>query len=310
MKAALVAFVLAVTIVAMPSASSAASKPKPLPVSYSFLDGLIFGVKNGGQASPPGANDWSCKPTAAHPRPVVLVHATMVTMGINWNALSPLLKNEGYCVYAFNYGGEPLIGLLGAYNALADSAVELSDFVDQVLAATGAAKVDLVGHSQGGTMPRYYIKNLGGAAKVVNQVGLAPPNHGTDFHGMTALMEQFPDWSNLITGMCGACGDQMAGSDFMNNLNALSETDPAVKYTVITTKFDEIVTPYSSAFLAPAPNVKNIVVQDVCVWDFSEHLAIAYDHVALQLVVNALDPAHAKKPSCSMFSPVLPIFGG
>ena len=37
----------------------------------------------------------------------------------------------------------------------------------------------MVGHSQGGMMPRYYIKFLGGADKVDDLVGLAPSNHGT-----------------------------------------------------------------------------------------------------------------------------------
>ncbi len=306
--ALLTAFVMAVTVLSGPSAASAWWwKPKELPVKYNFGDALVAGVVNGGQASPPGANDWNCKPTAKHPRPVVLVHATMVTMGINWNALSPLLKNDGYCVFALNYGGEPLLGLLAAYGPLEASAVQVSGFVDQVLVATGAAKVDIVGHSQGGTMPRYYINNLGGAAKVANMVGLAPPNNGTDFHGMTSLMAQFPEWANLINSMCGACGDQMAGSDFINALNAAGGTNPAVNYTVITTKYDEIVTPYTSAFLPPAPNVKNITVQDVCWLDYSEHLAIAYDHVALRLVMNALDPSTAQRPMCWY---VAPIFGG
>ena len=48
-----------------------------------------------------------------------------------------------------------------------------------MLAATGAAKVSMVGHSQGGMMPRYYIKFLGGASKVDDLVGLSPSNHGT-----------------------------------------------------------------------------------------------------------------------------------
>ncbi len=35
------------------------------------------------------------------------------------------------------------------------SAPQLAAFVDKVLAATGASKVDLVGHSEGTVMPRY-----------------------------------------------------------------------------------------------------------------------------------------------------------
>ncbi len=61
-----------------------------------------------------------------------------------------------------------------------------------MLAATGAKKVDLVGHSQGGMMPRYYIKNLGGASKVDTLVGLAPSNHGTTLEGLFTLAGYFP----------------------------------------------------------------------------------------------------------------------
>src|SRR5215208_862213 len=129
-------------------------------------------------ASPPGANDWTCQPSAAHPRPVVLVHGTFADMSNSWQALSPLLHNRGYCVFALNYGSYNGSGALGIYGTgdIRQSAAQLSSFVDQVLAATGAAEVDLVGHSQGGMMPRYYLKYLGGAAKVRALVGLSPSN--------------------------------------------------------------------------------------------------------------------------------------
>lgn len=67
----------------------------------------------------------------------------------------PLLKNNGCCVFALNYGR--LIPLLptNGLKPLADSAEELARFVDRVLDATGASQVDMVGHSQGGVLPRY-----------------------------------------------------------------------------------------------------------------------------------------------------------
>lgn len=49
---------------------------------------------------------------------------------------------------------------------MAVSAQDLSNFVDQVLNATGASKVNIFGHSEGSIVPRYYLKFLGGAAKV------------------------------------------------------------------------------------------------------------------------------------------------
>src|SRR5204862_1183113 len=101
-------------------------------------------------ASPPGANDWSCTPSAAHPRPVVLVHGTFADMSDSWQALSPLLHDRGYCVFALNYGSHAGSGQIGVYGVgeIAESAAQLSAFVDQVLGATGATEVDLVGHSQ------------------------------------------------------------------------------------------------------------------------------------------------------------------
>jgi triacylglycerol esterase/lipase EstA (alpha/beta hydrolase family) len=112
---------------------------------------------------PPGAN-LPCTPTAAHPYPVVLVHGTFGNRFDSWQLFSPALKAAGYCVYALDYGSYDGSGLAGIYGTgpIERSAQQLADFVRGVRAQTGAAKVDLVGHSQGGMMPRYFLKNLGG----------------------------------------------------------------------------------------------------------------------------------------------------
>jgi triacylglycerol esterase/lipase EstA (alpha/beta hydrolase family) len=272
-----------------------------LPVIYN-------GVLGYAHASPPGANDWSCKPSAAHPRPVVLVHGTFADMSDSWQALSPLLHNHGYCVFALNYGSFNGSGNLGIYGVgeIAASAGELSAFVDKVLTATGAEKADLVGHSQGGMMPRYYLKNLGGAAKVGTLVGLAPSNHGTTLDGLFTLAEFFPGASAFTGTLCPACQEQEAGSAFITALNSGGETVPGVSYTVIESRFDEVVTPYTSAFLSGA-GVNNITLQNQCILDGGEHLSMPYDHIADADVLTALDPAHPQHPLCT---PIVPISGG
>ncbi|GAA0474825.1 triacylglycerol lipase [Streptomyces stramineus] len=246
-----------------------------------------------------GLNDYSCKPTAAHPRPVVLVHGTMENAGNNWVFLAPYLVARGYCVFSFDYGQLPGVPVFHGLGPVAKSAEQLSAQVDKVLRETGAAKVDLVGHSQGGMMPRYYLKFLGGAPKVNTLVGIAPNNHGTTMSGLTKLLDVVPGARDAIQGMAPALTDQVVGSDFMKRLNEGGDTVPGVNYTVIATRYDEVVTPYRTQFLE-GPNVNNILIQDRCAVDISMHLTLGtIDRVAFHETANALDPANATPSSCA-----------
>ncbi|MEW2138748.1 alpha/beta fold hydrolase [Streptomyces sp. NPDC005409] len=246
-----------------------------------------------------GWNNWSCKPSAAHPRPVVLVHGTFGNSVDNWLGLAPYLVHRGYCVYSLDYGQLPGVPFFNGLGPIDKSAGQLDVFVDKVLAATGSAETDIIGHSQGGMMPRYYLKFLGGADKVNNLVGLAPSNHGTTLLGFTKLLPFFPGAEDLISTATPGLADQIAGSPFQQKLNEGGDTVPGVKYTVIATKYDEVVTPYRTQFL-DGPNVRNVVLQDLCVLDFSEHAGIGItDRIAWHEALNALDPAHAEPTTCA-----------
>ncbi|MFJ4921443.1 esterase/lipase family protein [Streptomyces sp. NPDC088725] len=245
-----------------------------------------------------GWNDYSCKPSAAHPRPVVLVHGTFANGTDNWLILAPYLVDHGYCVFSLDYGQLPGVPFFNALGPIDESAGQLATYIDGVLAATGAEKVDIVGHSQGGMMPRYYLKYLDGAAKTNALIGIAPSNHGTTLLGLTGLLPYFPGAEDLLTENTPALTDQVAGSPFITKLNEGGDTVPGVHYTVISTKYDEVVTPYESQFLE-GPDVHNVLLQNLCAADFSEHVTIGTtDMIVNHEIANALDPANASPTTC------------
>jgi triacylglycerol esterase/lipase EstA (alpha/beta hydrolase family) len=292
---------------AHPRAAHPRAAQSGLPVSYDFTASFITTFFAPG-ISPPGANNFGCRPSAAHPYPVVLVHGTFENQNDNWQSAAPILANHGYCVFSFNYGGLfPGADLQGTGD-IATAAGQLASFVSRVLTATGAAKVDIVGHSQGGMMPRYYINALGGAAKVDKLIGLAPPNFGTTIDGLTVLVGDLGllgVFNTILSITCTACVEQEQGSSFLAALNT-HPTVPGVSYTVIESTGDEVVTPFTNAFLPAAPNVTDITLQNQCALDHSDHLEISYDPVAMADMLNALDPAHPVRVPCLT---VLPLTG-
>lgn len=242
----------------------------------------------------PGANDWFCRPSRQHPNPVVLVHGTLEAPALNWAAIAPTLKNAGYCVYALSYG-ENALSLNGRFPGLGDiaaSARQLRTFVDTVRLMTGARKVDIVGHSQGGMMPHYYIERLGGASKVDKLIGLAPSNHGTTLSGLTELGEAL-NLLGLVNSFLGVLTpslvQQEVGSDFQRSLFGDGDTVAGPDYTVIATRHDIVVTPYTQAFL-DGPNVENILIQDQCPDDPTGHIGMSFDSPTIQNVLNELGP--------------------
>lgn len=236
----------------------------------------------------PGVNVWTCKPTAARPTPVILVHGTVGDRRHLLEVLAKAIKAKGFCVYSLDYGNR-------GTNDIVKSAGELKAFVAKVRTSTRAAKVSLVGHSQGGMMPRYYIKFLGGAPYVDDLVGIAPSNHGTK------LIPALNPLADLIPGLiCIACQQQAQGSPFLLKLNAGDQTPGLVSYTQITTRYDEIVVPHTNGYLAAGPRTTNVTIQTKCPRSLSEHLLIPTDRATVSYTLNALTRSG---PALATFTP-------
>ncbi|MFE1591470.1 lipase family alpha/beta hydrolase [Nocardia sp. NPDC058705] len=302
--------VLAVALAGLAAAGTpAAAQAAPQhPVPYGLVPALANYFDR--ESSPPGANDWNCRPSAEHPEPVVLVHGSTATMAGNWQTMSPLLANNGYCVFALNYGIDPAapvpLNLIPGTKSMRESSInELAPFVDRVLAATGAQKVNLVGHSEGTIMPRWYIKFGGGADKVAKSVNLTPLNDGTQAGGQALFAQALAAlgvWDDLqLRGEAfafGAALQMTKGSDYLAQVNSGDAYPAGIDYTFIMTRWDQVVVPHTSGMGPIAPNVTNIVLQDQCPLTLVEHAGVGGDAVAAQHILNALDPVNRVPVNC------------
>ncbi|MFD8499566.1 esterase/lipase family protein [Amycolatopsis sp. NPDC059657] len=257
-----------------------------------------------------GLNDWSCRPSEAHPEPVVLVHGTGDNKDYTWRMLGPMLISRGYCAYSLTYGvlpGAPVVGdVVGGLTPIEDSSAELKTFIDRVLTTTGKSKVDIVGYSQGTLLPTYYAKFLGGGEKINRYISLAPLWNGTNVAGAAdtyALLRTLGlGWlTNLITN-CAACPEVLTGSDLLARMREGGMFLPDVAYTNIVTMYDQNIVPYTSGL----GEGTNIVLQDACAEDHVNHVGMPVDPNALGHVLNALDPPHASPVPCVPMGPVAP----
>ncbi|GAA2065583.1 alpha/beta fold hydrolase [Williamsia deligens] len=259
-----------------------------------------------------GTDDPSCHPSAAHPRPVVLVHGTWSNPTKTWDKMAPALREQGYCVYTMSYGKrqplspQNLLDLFGG-DSIRESAQTLGAFVAKVRSETGARQVDIVGHSQGAVVARQYMKFDGGtnrsnpSANAVNTlVSLAGTNHGTSFNrnqmiGAIGQLLGIPVVRLASIAVGPSYVEQMIGSPFLERLNAGGDTQPGVRYVVFGTRDDTMVTPPERTFLTAGPGaqVRNAWVQDGCRTAVVDHMGMTSDPRVIGLVLGALDPTWA-----------------
>ncbi|KAI9232090.1 MAG: Alpha/Beta hydrolase protein [Podila humilis] len=272
------------------ASTSVSASPIAHPDSSFGLDKRAFG----------GYNDWNCKPSSSYPYPIVMTHGLGGNSG-EWVYMATRFAAKGYCTFALDYGHLNEVPFLNGLDDLRTSANQLSDFVDKVLIATGAPKVDILGHSEGSTLPRVYFKYNNGDAKTRKFAGIDSNSYGTTLSSLTTLMESLglhDVVEGVLNPVCKACFQLIVGAPFLEELNTPNDTVPGVQYLMIASKYDPLVTPYQSGWLKDNnPNVKNQLVQDWCALDFVGHIAQATDAVIFNGVHNFFSD-NGKTASC------------
>src|SRR3569833_19424 len=105
------------------------------------------------------------------PRPIIVLHGYAMNRA-NFTVLAYRLRKAGLGpIYGFEYW---------TLGRVAAGARQLGWFVDEVREATGADKVDLIGHSMGGVVARYYAALAGGHTGVDHLITIGSPHAGTD----------------------------------------------------------------------------------------------------------------------------------
>jgi pimeloyl-ACP methyl ester carboxylesterase len=219
--------------------------------------------------------------------PVLLVHGTGSNPDDNfsWN-YEPAFDDLGipWCTVALPGNGMDDIQVAGEYvvNAI------------RTMYADAGRKISIVGHSQGGMIPRWPLRFWPDTRSMVDDViGFAPSNHGTD-------------GANLVCNPDCAAADwqQASGSEFIKAINSNQETFAGISYTVAYTHTDWVVTPNqdaetgSSSLRTGDGEISNVAIQDICPLDLNEHLAIGtQDPVAYALAIDALDHPGPADPS-------------
>ncbi len=220
--------------------------------------------------------------------PVLLVPGTGATAKDNfsWN-YEPAFDKLGipWCAVTFPYSGNGDVQVNGEYvvHAIRD------------MHRRAGRRISIVGHSQGGMVPRWALRFWPDTRPMVDDViGFAGSNHGSTQGGVSCG-----------DGKCiEADWQQSYMSNFIRALNSFGETFSGISYTNIYTHNDEIVQPNaddtgSSSLHTGSGRITNVAVQDVCPSNTSEHFIIGtIDATAYALAIDALEhdgPADPKR---------------
>jgi triacylglycerol lipase len=103
--------------------------------------------------------------------PVLIIHGFLGTRGSMY-MLERRLVEDGFVVVSFNLGTLNL-------RDIRRSAFLIHRKIERILAQTPSQRIDIIGHSMGGLIGLYYVKKLGGHARVRKLIMMGTPIRGT-----------------------------------------------------------------------------------------------------------------------------------
>lgn len=299
----------------MPSSVLRGSTEGHAPAAGSVNKALM--TKLASHVAPEGTNDWNCKPSAAKPRPVILLHGMGMTAYTAWSSMGPEMKKAGYCVFAPNMPFEvqdvstaalDVVDIkLGGLVDIFQSTEFAAAYVNEVLKATGAEKVDIIGYSEGGTVVNVmaHTYDMSRVGKVITLGGI---NTGINPLGLQNMDVLYKNGNATVFGSIGEyfsiAGLQMiTGSPVMNKATENWDTVSGLAYVNISSAKDEYVMLSSDnpnfQKAGPGSMVTNITLQDGCEIDDSGHLALPYNTRAWAYIFNALAGKNVRDLPCN-----------
>ncbi len=175
---------------------------------------------------------------------MLLVHGFLATpRAFGW--LAGRISGFGYCPHGVDLGG-----LFGRFNArpVEELAPVLADRVERLAREHGCERIDLVGHSEGGLIGRYYIQKLDGARRVRQLVTLGTPHRGT----------RWAYSGHLVRHVLPSLRQMAPGSPLLRAL-ADDGFPASVRLTSIYSRRDPVCPPSSCRLeTRGAPHLKNV----------------------------------------------------
>ena len=193
--------------------------------------------------------------------PLLLVHGFTCNRG-NWFWFRRQLERHGYRVYT--------VDCTPPFAPIAHYAPQLAAAVDEVLQATGASQLVLIGHSMGGLVSRAYMDQFG-AGKIARVITLGTPHQGT----WMAKLAAGPNVRNMVDGSPWLAA--------LREREARRSENPYENFSCVYTHHDNLVAPQTNATL---PKADCIALSGI------GHVSLVLSPAVVKHVLSVLERVH------------------